>query len=173
MIKLLQRLSDGRVIDSTTGELMIEELVYRKANEGVKTYSIPQQSKFEEERTIAWQTKDKFVKLYVDNLREIVSELTSAETFIVMSVVSYIDYYSNMLKGKNKQPLNTADISALSGYSDKHTISLMDSLVTKRIFARSRVGRSYQYFANPFIFTKGNRINATLFAMFKNYKSKK
>lgn len=173
VIILLKRLEDGRVIDSSTGELMIEEVVYRKANEGVKTYSMPKQSKFEQERTIAWKAKDKFVKLYVDNLREVISELTSSETFAVMSVISYIDYYSNMLKGYDGLPLNTADIATLTGFSEKHTIGLMDSLVTKKIFARNRVGRSYQYFANPFIFTKGNRINATLYAMFKNYKSKK
>jgi hypothetical protein len=95
---LLKKLDDGRVIDTITGELMVEEIIYRKSNEGVKTYKIPQQSKFETERTITWKAKDKFVKLYVDNLREIISELTSSETFIVMSVVSYIDYYSNMLK---------------------------------------------------------------------------
>jgi hypothetical protein len=152
---------------------MIEELVYHKANEGVKTYPISQQSKFENERTIAWKTKDKFVKLYVDNLKEVVSELTGSETFIVMNVVSYIDYYSNMLKSNDGLPISSNDIGILTGYSEKHISELMDSLVTKRIFARNRVGRNYQYFANPFIFTKGNRINATLYAMFKNYKGKK
>lgn len=172
MILLLKRLEDGRIIDTVTGELMVEEIVYRKESEGVKTYTIAKQSKFEEERTIAWKTKDKFVKIYVDSVREVISELTSSETFAVMSVISYIDYYSNMLKGNDKMPLNTADIATLTGFSEKHTISLMDSLVTKKIFARNRVGRSYQYFANPFIFTKGNRINATLYAMFKNYKKK-
>lgn len=170
---LLKKLADGTVIDTVTGEVMIEETIYRKSNEGVKTYNIPLQSKFEEERTIAWKTGHKFVKIYVDSVREVIPELTSAETFAVMSVISYIDYYSNMLKAVDKTPLNTADISTITGFSEKHTINLMDSLVTKKIFARTRVGRSYQYFANPFIFTKGNRINATLFAMFKNYKSKK
>lgn len=169
---MLQRLPDGNVVDTKTGERLTEEIVYLRHNEGVKTFVKPPERSTEKEHTIPWKTKDQFVKLYVDNLRSVVSELTGSETMVMMFMVSYIDYYSNMLRDEDDFPISNKDITRLTGFTERHVNELMDSLVAKRIFARNRVGRSYQYFANPFVFTKGNRINATLYAMFKNYKGK-
>jgi hypothetical protein len=168
---LLKPIDGNKMVNTKTGEILYPETVYRSANEVIKICEAKNNNMTE--KRIPWKTKDKFIKLYVDNLREIISELTGTETMVTMFIIPYIDYYSNMLKSSSGFPISNSDIVKISGFSEKYVSEIMDSLVTKRIFSRNRIGRGYQYFANPFIFTKGNRINATLFDMFKNYKHQK
>lgn len=167
---MLKPLKDGRYMEDTTGEIMVSEMVIHSTNEVITVKKKPDYGYKAQEVTIPWQTKSKFVKLYTDKLREVITILTSSETMVAMYMVSYIDYYSNMLKRPDGLPVSNKDIAEDSGFSEKHITELMKSLVSKKIFARTEVGRGYQYFANPYIFTKGNRINATLYAMFKNYQ---
>jgi hypothetical protein len=166
---LLKRLEDGRVIDSVTGEVMIEELIFRRNNEYVKVQQVKKKQDEQVEDKIAWKIGDHFVKLYIDNICAVVNSLTGTEVWIAMLLAQYIKPISNMV-AINNNPVNNADIMIITGYKEQHVIDLMKSLVNKRIFSKNRVGRSNQYFANPFIFTRGNKINATLYDMFKNYK---
>jgi len=166
---MLKRLDNGKIIDDITGEEIIEELVFRRKNEIIKVHKVKEKRIEPVEEKIKWKTGEHFVKLYVDNIGAVVSSLTGTEAWIAMLLAQYIKPISNMV-AINGNPISNSDISHMSGYSEKHIINLMDSLVTKRIFSRNRIGRSYQYFANPFIFTRGNLINSTLYDMFKNYR---
>lgn len=167
---MLKPLADGRFMEDTTGEIKIQTVTIHSTDEVVSVKKKPEYGYKAQEPTIPWQSKSKFVKLYTDSLREVIEVLTNTEVMVSMYMVSYIDYYSNMLKRADGLPVSNKDIAVDSGFSEKHITDIMKSLVSKRIFARTEVGRGYQYFANPYIFTKGNRINATLYAMFKNYR---
>ena len=69
----------------------------------------------------------------------------------------------------NKRPLDNVDIKNMIKKSEQTVTLIMEKLINKRILSRNKVGRSYQYFANPYIFFKGKFINKTLIAMFKKY----
>lgn len=169
---MLSRLTDGRLIDTITGEIMIEELVIRRPDEFVKVQKVKQKQEQQEDEKIIWRKGDYFIKIYIDTIGDVVTSLTGTEAWVAMLLSQYIKPFSNMVC-MNGNPVSNADIMSITGYKEQHVIDIMKSLVDKKIFSKNRVGRSNQYFANPFIFTRGNKINSTLYDMFKNYKAKK
>jgi hypothetical protein len=126
----------------------------------------------ESEGNVLWKPEDEFIKIFPDELNRIAFNLTGAETLTLMRLLCYIDFISGMLKKQDKTPLANADIISITGFSKVTVIEIMDNLVIKRVLSRNKVGRAYQYFANPYIFFKGRYINPTLIAMFKDYKKK-
>lgn len=126
----------------------------------------------EEEQRIPWRTEDTFVKLFTSDLAGIVDDLTGAEAFTLFALIPYISYETGMLTAgatSNKRPLINEDIRYMIKRAESNVTIIMDKLVSKRILSRNKVGRSYQYFANPYIFFKGKFINKTLIAMFRKY----
>jgi hypothetical protein len=115
-----------------------------------------------------WQPESDFVKLYPDALNRISFRLSGAEAMTLMRLVPFIDYESGMLK-HDKRPLIMKDIIEMTGYSKVTVIGIMDKLVSERILAKTRVGRTFEFFVNPYIFFKGKYINNTLIDMFKDY----
>lgn len=125
-----------------------------------------------EEQREAWRTGDVFIKLFTSDIVDIVDDLTGAEAFALFSIIPYISYETGMLTmgaTSNKRPITNADICHVIKKAESNVTIIMDKLVLKRILSRNKVGRSYQYFANPYIFFKGKYINKTLIAMFRKY----
>ena len=118
-----------------------------------------------------WRDGDEFIKLFTSDLAEIVDGLTGPEAFVLFALIPFISYETGMLTvGKTyKRPLINDDIRSMTKKSDTTVAVIMEKLVEKRLLSRNKVGRSYQYFANPYIFFKGKFINKTLIAMFRKY----
>lgn len=149
--------------------------LYYGINERVRKSRCPEQYEDqpdEDKSNVIWKPEDEFVKIFPDELNKIAFGLTGAETLTLIRLISYIDYESGMLK-IDKRPLLTKDIIEVTRFSKVTISDIMNSLVLKRILARNKVGRTYQYFANPYIFFKGKFINKTLLEMFKDYKKEK
>lgn len=125
------------------------------------------------EGNILWKPEDEFIKIFPDELNKIAFNLTGAETLTLIRLLGFIDYESGMLKKPDKSPLITTDIIKITGFSKVTVIDIMENMVLKRIYSRNKVGRTYQYFANPYIFFKGKYINKTLIDMFKEYRKPK
>lgn len=125
------------------------------------------------EDSILWKPENEFIKIFPDELNRIAFNLTGAETLTLIRLLGYIDFESGMLKKPDKTPLINTDIIKITGFSKVTVIDIMENLVLKRIFSRNKVGRTYQYFANPYIFFKGKYINKTLIDMFKDYRKTK
>ena len=121
--------------------------------------------------TITWGKGLSFIKVFRDNYMKAANSLTTTTAVAVASILSnYIAYRSNLLcRREERYPLNNTDIQEITGLSNKTVIKIMDELVQKKVFARANVGHSYQYYANPYIYVCGTRINKTLQAMFENY----
>lgn len=120
--------------------------------------------------TMPWGKGMRFVKVCIDYIPKLSPILTGSALGTILALTPYIQYYSNMIaKNNGGRPLKNKDIEEIMGYSDKTVKVIMDELVDKRVLFRGRTGKSYQYYANPWIFTKGNRINKTLNAMFQGY----
>lgn len=125
------------------------------------------------EGNVLWKPEDEFIKIFPDELNRIAFNLTGAETLTLIRLLGYIDFESGMLKKLDKTPLINSDIIKITSFSKVTVIDIMENLVLKRIFSRNKVGRTYQYFANPYIFFKGKYINKTLIDMFKDYRKPK
>ena len=136
--------------------------------------------KTEEEKEIdnqkeLWREGDEFVKLFPSDLVDIADGLTGPETLVMFAIIPYISYETGMLTvgQTNKRPLGNHDIQAMTKKSDTTITAIMAKLAEKKIVSRNNLGRSYQYFANPYIFFKGKFINKTLIAMFREYADKR
>ena len=116
-----------------------------------------------------WKPENDFIKVYPEALNRISFRLTGAETLTLIRLIPFIDYQSGMLK-KDKKPLITKDIVELTKFSKVTVINIMAKLVEEKILSRNQVGRTFEFFANPYIFFKGKYINNTLLDMFKDYK---
>lgn len=121
---------------------------------------------------VIWKPEDDFIKVYPEELNRISFKLSGAETLTLLKLLPFIDYQSGMLK-KDKKPLITKDVIALTGFSKVTVIGIMEKLVDERILSKNRVGRTFEFFVNPYIFFKGKYINHTLIDMFKDYKKAK
>jgi hypothetical protein len=119
-----------------------------------------------------WKPEESFIKVYPEELNKISFKLTGAETLTVIKLLPYIDYQSGMLK-IDKRPMILKDIIKITGFSKVTVIGIMAKLVDERILSRNHVGRTYEFFVNPYIFFKGKYINHTLVDMFKEYKKSK
>ena len=116
-----------------------------------------------------------FIKLFTSQLKKLKNKITQTETMIVLDLIHHISYESGMLSktGKNddRYPLTNADIIKLTEFSECVVIKSMIHLVSVGVFARTKAGKNFIYFANPYIFCKGIRINKTLVDMFKKFKN--
>ena len=115
-----------------------------------------------------------FIKVFRSNFIQIAPKLSGGAVIVMSLIAPYIAYRSNLVcKGSNGNdgtPLNNDDIEGITGFSKPTIIKIMNELVEHRVLARTKVGHSYQYYANPYIYCCGTRINKTLETMFKYYK---
>lgn len=165
VILLLKRLEDGRVVDSKTGEVMTENTVYTKINETVKVIEVKNKP-----NSVLWGEGRPFVKVFIDYMPQLALRLSGGALAIVLRLTEYINYDSGLVtKHSGGSPLTNNDIQTIMWYSNKTIVKLMGELVDKKVFFRGRTGHCYQYYANPYLFTRGKTINKTLKSMFKDY----
>jgi len=119
--------------------------------------------------TEKWIPEDSFIKAYPEALRKASSKMTGTECFMSIYLMPYISYTTGMLMKGNNQPLKRKDMLRIFDMTEKTFDNNMNSLILKGIFSKNKVGREVQYFANPYLFTKGNKINKTLKSMFRNF----
>jgi hypothetical protein len=117
-----------------------------------------------------WKSGFQYTKVFSYAMGVVGKELSGSECKVIMLLLGYIRYDSGMLATLKGNPLTNQDIIPIVNMSKRTVSDIMDGLVKKRIFARNRVGVCNQYFANPYIFLRGNYINKTLKAMFNNYR---
>ena len=70
----------------------------------------------------------------------------------------------------NGEDIGSEDLVAITGLSRSVVYQTINSLVNKDILYKGRNSVNRQYFANPWLFCKGNRVNKVLKTMFKNYR---
>jgi len=153
----------------------------RLQNRGVdltNTYFGCREDISKEQDRILWKPDKKFVKVFPDELANVVlaldeegKRLSGAELAITMLLIGHISYDSGMLTKGGGNQLTHADIERITGFNKMTVVKSMDKLVKKKVFSRNKVGNRYQYFANPYIFFRGRFVNATLVDMFKSYIS--
>lgn len=150
------------VIDDETGEKLTElnpgdRIVRGKTVEYLRT-------------TQEWKIEN-FFKGNLDEIKKLLKELSPNEKAILFTVSPYVGYDDCCLKHENNGHMLTFDIIVeLSGLSRGAVSKALNDLQDKDILYKGENGKEKQYFVNPWIFAKGNRVNKVLKTMFRNYR---
>ena len=105
-----------------------------------------------------------FVKVYIKAIPELMAAgLKGAE---YMAVLQLLPYGSGLVASFGK-PMGISDFAGAFGCKERYAASLVKKLVDKKVLARTRAGEEVKYFANPYIFMRGQKINKTLQTMFR------
>jgi hypothetical protein len=120
-------------------------------------------------QTEVWNIES-FFKGHVPELKKIMGELSTNEKAFILSIVPHIGYEDCCLKHGNNTSLDTEDFVKITGLSSSVLYRTLDTLIKKDIIYRGKNSKGKQFFVNPWLFCKGNRINKVLKAMFQNYK---
>lgn len=111
-----------------------------------------------------------FYKGNIDEIRKTMQNLNVYEKAFLYSIVPYIGYEDCCLKYDNGNELKFEVLVDISGISRSKLAEVISSLVEKDIVYKGKNSNTIQYFVNPWLFCKGNRINKVLKTMFKNYE---
>lgn len=162
-----------KVINPNTNETVNyinkgDKIVRKSSIESFKNIK-EQESK---ETCVRWDMKE-FYKTNVEEMQLISKELSQSEKAFLFSITPYVSFDDNLLqigKGKKAVDIGTEDLIEITGISRSTLYSTIELLASKDIIYRGKNSRNKQYYVNPWLFCKGNRINKVLKAMFKNYK---
>ncbi len=118
--------------------------------------------------TQEWKMEN-FFKGHTGEIGNWITDLSVNEKAFLFSVVPCIGYEDCCLK-QNGKPMGTEDLVKATGMSRTMVYDALCTLTKKDIIYRGRNSKERQYFINPWIFCKGNRINLVLKTMFRNYR---
>lgn len=119
-------------------------------------------------RTMDVTGESPFVKMYTKPMAKLARSLSGPEMNMVYYLLPYINYESGALKHPNGKLLNRQFIAMEMGQSERTVDRLLQALKSKKVISHNYVGKDVQYFVNPWLFMKGQRINKTLYEMFQN-----
>lgn len=125
--------------------------------------------KIEAEEYQKWKIKS-FCKGNIEELRKTMQDLDVYEKAFLFSILPYIGYENCCLEYSNGVELRFESLVEISGISKGKLSSVLNGLIEKDILYKGKNSNMTQYFVNPWLFCKGNRINKVLKTMFKNYK---
>lgn len=181
------RLADGSIIDERTNERYVEETVLRKEYETIaivdmrtvkpsrfKRIAVKKKNQVNISKVIdvaddkaEWKPNGSFIKLFTEFLRPLAKIINGAEVTILLSIMQNIKYGSGLIAGYKDNALSNNDIAKITGISKAKVSKTMTNLVNKRIVDREKDSKEYKYFANPYLFLKGEVANADLLKRFE------
>lgn len=110
-----------------------------------------------------------FYKGHADEIRRLMKELSTNEKAFLFAIAAYVGYDDCCLKFPNGTDITSKHLIEITGLSNGAVHNTINSLVKKDIIYKGKNSKNRQYFINPWLFCKGNRINKVLKTMFKNY----
>lgn len=116
-----------------------------------------------------WKPKSHFIKLYNTGLVNMIKDydLDSYELSSVLLLLPYVEYETNLI-ADGGVALKRKDISEIIKYSENKTDSILSSLVTKKVLAKTKVGRSIIYHINPNLAFRGTWLSPETESIFRN-----
>jgi len=112
-----------------------------------------------------------FYRGNIEEICKVMKDLDVYEKAFLFSIAPYVGYEDCCLKyPSNGIELKFETLVDISGISRSKLSTVIASLVEKDILYKGKNSKTTQYFVNPWLFCKGNRINKVLKTMFKNYQ---
>jgi hypothetical protein len=162
----------GFVVSTETGERTHELHKGDRIVRGKSVDAMAQKLKEQEKRAqdlLEWNLEN-FLKAYVAEMKLWMDDLTGTEKIFLFSIVPYISYDDCHLQHSNGVDIGTEDLVTVTGLSRPVVYDCISSLIKKDILYKGKNSKNRQYFVNPWLFCKGNRVSKVLRTMFKNYK---
>ena len=174
VMKVGNKIRSRIVLDTETGVIVGEldkgdrVLKYNS----IEAYRRMQESKYIKDRQDKCQDWiiDYFYKGNIAEIRAIMKELVTYVKAFLYSIAPFVSYEDCCLKYDNGKELSFDTLSEISGISKGKLSETIKKLIDKDILYKGKNSKNTQYFVNPWLFCKGNRINKVLKTMFKNYK---
>lgn len=113
---------------------------------------------------------ENFYKANIPEMRLLMKDLSQAEKAFLFSIAPYVSFDDCHLQYGNGVDIGSEDLVKISRMSRGLTYETIKSLINKDILYKGKNSKNKQYFVNPWLFCKGNRINKVLRTMFKNYR---
>jgi len=149
------------IVDEQTGEIVDEihpgdRILRKESVEYLEHYQV-------------WHLEN-YYKGHAPELKKIMPELNAYERAFLFTIATYVGYDDCCLKYPNGNDITSEDLVKLTGFSRDKVFETIGSLIKKDILYKGKNSKNRQYFINPWLFCKGNRINNVLKTMFKNYR---
>lgn len=161
----------ANVISMETGEITDDlypgdRIVRGKSAESYRSYKKNSKSTPDYQK---WDL-DNFYRANISELTLLLEELSQSEKAFLFSISPYISFEDCHLKYHNNVDIGTEDLVKITGMSRTTVYETIKALLDKDIIYKGKNSKTRQYFVNPWIFSKGSRINKVLKAMFGNYE---
>ena len=158
------------VVDASTGEVIDQMKIGDQILRGSSLKSYQTYTKQHSESGIyhKWDL-DNFFRVNVSELVLLLPDLNQAEKSLLLSLSPYIGYETGALIHKNGVTVDKNTIVNLAGMSRNTVNKALDGLIDKKIIHNNEDGTGRDFYMNPWIFSKGPRINKELREMFADY----
>ena len=116
-----------------------------------------------------WKTKSYFIKLYNNELATTIKRynLDSYELSSILLLLPYVEYETNLI-AKEGVALRKKDIKKILNYSENKIDEILNSLVEKKILAKTKVGRIVIYHMNPHLAFRGIYLSPETESIFRD-----
>lgn len=161
----LEKTRDALLIKRELSNALLE----RKKILEEKGYDVPNMSlSVQGDTRITWKPEKYYNKNYKSYIEIIKRKygLNMTEIGIIYTLSYYIGYEDNLLSKSNGDPLLKKDLAEILDMGHNAIDKYMNSLVSKGVFAKTKVKRSVNYYLDPRISYQGNRIDKTLLNLF-------
>lgn len=162
----------ANVVSTNTGEIVDDlfpgdRIIRRESSNSYKKYV-----KKNSENTSEYQkwNLDNFYRANISELTLLLKDLSQTEKAFLFSVSPYISFEDCRLVFHNNVDIGTEHLVEITNMSRTTVYSTINSLIAKDVLYKGRNSKTRQYFVNPWIFSKGSRINKVLKSMFGNYE---
>lgn len=120
------------------------------------------------ENTVPLNINEPYVKHFTRTSFQLARALTGTEQLFIDYLVEFIRFESGLIAFANGKPLTRKKMAEDTGLNVKTVDNLLRSLRLKQVISKNKMGQEVQYFMNPYLFMRGQRINKTLVDMFRN-----
>lgn len=153
-------------IDSDTGEYT--GLVIGSGDRVVRSKSVESFKKLQDDY-IPFNDGRDFVKVFPDLAAKLCKRLTPLEMWCVIAIQPYIASNSGILMYRNGKFLSRGYLvdEYKNDQSERNIDRALSGLISKGILAKCKIGGKVAYIANPHVFQRGSKANATLLSLFR------
>lgn len=116
-----------------------------------------------------WKPKTHFAKIYNNGLVNIIKNynLDSYELSTILLLLPYVEYETNLIADGGVS-LKKKDIIKILEFSENKTDDVLNSLVSKKILAKTKVGRTIIFHMNPHLAFRGIWLSPETESIFRN-----
>lgn len=164
----------AHVVSAKTGEITDDlhegdRIIRKNSSKNYRKIKNVKENIDDESRYERWNLEN-FYKANISEIRLLLKDLSQSEKAFLFSIAPYVSFDDCHLQYGNGVDIGSEDLVKITQMSRGLTYDTIKSLIDKDILYKGKNSTNRQFFVNPWLFCKGNRINKVLRTMFKNYR---